>query len=288
MTMSERRRAFRSILAGGACVHPASVFDPISARIAEDLGFETAMFAGSIASLTVLGAPDLVVLTLTEFADQVRRITRAAPRLPLLVDADHGYGNALNVMRTVAGTGGRRRRRADHRGHRLLPRPYGDGRARLLPLEEGLGKIGRPSRRARTRRLSMVGRTGALQAGGLDDAVPRARAYAAAGVDALFFTGVKTLDQVRALRAPTGTPIILGGIEGGHHRAALAGAGVRDRPAGAPPFLAAVRAVHETLAALRGGVSAKSLANQPSGALMKQVTRDGEYAAWVRAFLGGA
>jgi len=58
------------------------------------------MFAGSIASFTVLGAPDLVILTLTEFADQIRRITRAGT-IPLLVDADHGYGNALSVMRTV-------------------------------------------------------------------------------------------------------------------------------------------------------------------------------------------
>ena len=68
------------------------------------------MFAGSVASLAVLGAPDLIVLTLSEFADQAYRIGRAA-ELPLLVDADHGYGNALNVMRTVeeletAGVGG--------------------------------------------------------------------------------------------------------------------------------------------------------------------------------------
>ena len=58
------------------------------------------MFAGSIASFTVLGAPDIVVLTLTEFAQQAYRINRAG-KLPLLVDADHGYGNALNVKRTV-------------------------------------------------------------------------------------------------------------------------------------------------------------------------------------------
>jgi carboxyvinyl-carboxyphosphonate phosphorylmutase len=58
------------------------------------------MLAGSVASLAVLGAPDLVLLTLTEFAEQARRITRAID-LPLIVDADHGYGNALNVMRTV-------------------------------------------------------------------------------------------------------------------------------------------------------------------------------------------
>src|ERR1700726_296466 len=77
MHWTERRQKFRAILKGPRCGHPGSVFDPISARIAEQLGFEIGMFAGSIASFTVLGAPDLVVLTLTEFAEQIRRITRA-------------------------------------------------------------------------------------------------------------------------------------------------------------------------------------------------------------------
>src|SRR3974377_1954655 len=100
MSFSERRQRFRAVLAGNACVHPGSVYDPISARIAEDLGFEIGMFAGSTASLTVLGAPNLIVLTLSEFAGQAYRINRAGG-LPLMVDADHGYGNALNVKRTV-------------------------------------------------------------------------------------------------------------------------------------------------------------------------------------------
>ena len=73
---------------------------PELARIAEDLGFETGMFAGSVASLTVLGAPDHIVITMTEFAEQCRRICRAGV-LPLMVDADHCYGNPLNVYRTV-------------------------------------------------------------------------------------------------------------------------------------------------------------------------------------------
>jgi 2-methylisocitrate lyase-like PEP mutase family enzyme len=100
MNWTDRRRRFRAILSGNRCVHPGSVFDPISARIAEDLGFEVGMFAGSTASLTVLGAPDLIVLTLSEFAGQAYRINRAG-NLPLMVDADHGYGNALNAKRTV-------------------------------------------------------------------------------------------------------------------------------------------------------------------------------------------
>ena len=78
MRFKRRREKFRAILEGNVCVHPASVFDPISARIAEDLGFEAGMFAGSVASLTVLGAPDHIVLTLPEFAPQCPRIPRAA------------------------------------------------------------------------------------------------------------------------------------------------------------------------------------------------------------------
>src|SRR5439155_6961606 len=100
MLLSERRKRYRQVLEGNVCVHPASVFDAMSARMAQSLGFEVGMFAGSIGSGTVLGAPDLVVLTLTEFADQIHRIARGSD-LPLMVDADHGYGNALNVMRTV-------------------------------------------------------------------------------------------------------------------------------------------------------------------------------------------
>ena len=119
----QRRERLRSVLSGNKCIYPGSVFDPLSARIAEKLGFEAGMFAGSVASMTVLGAPDLIVLTLSEFAQQAYRICRAAS-LPLLCDADHGYGNALNVMRTVeeletAGVAGLSIEDTD------LPSPYG-------------------------------------------------------------------------------------------------------------------------------------------------------------------
>src|SRR4030081_67549 len=132
-----RRERLRAIIAGGRCIHPGSVHDPISARIAEDLGFEAGMFAGSVASLTVLGAPDIVVLTLTEFAQQAYRINRAG-KLPLLVDADHGYGNALNVKRTVeeletAGVA------ALTIEDTALPKPFGERAIRLIPVEEGIG-----------------------------------------------------------------------------------------------------------------------------------------------------
>src|SRR5215468_10479344 len=157
MNWTPRRERFRALLAGSRCVHPGSVFDPISARIAEDLGFEIGMFAGSIASLTVLGAPDLIVLTLSEFAQQALRINRAG-NLPLLVDADHGYGNALNVKRTVeeletAGVA------ALTIEDTLLPRPFGDGKTQLIPIAEGVGKMKAALAGRQDPLLTVAGRT---------------------------------------------------------------------------------------------------------------------------------
>ena len=78
MDLRPRRKRFRTLLEGDRCVYSASIFDPISARIAANLEFEVGMFAGSVASMTVTGAPDLMGLTLTEFAQQIYRISRAA------------------------------------------------------------------------------------------------------------------------------------------------------------------------------------------------------------------
>lgn len=100
MNAQDKRKSLAALLAGKRCVYAGSVFDPLSARIADEVGFEVGVLGGSVASFAVLGAPDLMLLTLTELAEQVRRICRAS-ELPVIVDADHGFGNALNVMRTV-------------------------------------------------------------------------------------------------------------------------------------------------------------------------------------------
>ncbi len=134
-----RREALRAILAGNTCIRPGSVYDATSIRIAEDLGFELGMFGGSVASLAVLGDPDIALITLTELAEQMRRMSRAAS-LPVLVDADHGYGNALNVRRTVqeleaAGAAGLTIEDT------LLPQAYGEAKTQLITLSEGVGKM---------------------------------------------------------------------------------------------------------------------------------------------------
>ena len=195
---SERRKRFRGIVSGDACIHPGSVHDPISARIAAELGFEVGMFAGSTASLTVLGSPDLITLTLTEFAQQALRINRAA-ELPLLCDADHGYGNALSVMRTVeeletAGVAGLSIEDT------LLPQAFGSGDAQqILSLEEGVGKMQAALAGRRDPDLVIAGRTSAIQITGIEDTIRRAKAYEAVGVDAIFLVGVKTRKELETI-----------------------------------------------------------------------------------------
>lgn len=288
MRWTERRERFRALLEGTACIHPASVFDPVSARIAEDLGFELGMFAGSIASLAVLGAPNQTLITLSEFAEQAHRICRAGG-LPLLVDADHGYGNALNVMRTVEEleTAGIAALTIEDTA---LPQAFGAGAtAKLISVEEGVGKMQAALAARRDPRLAVVGRTSAVAVSGLDDALARARAYAAAGVDALFFTGVRTRAQLEALAAGCKVPIVLGGVGADlNDREYLGAQGVRISLQGHQPFMAAVAAVRETMKALREGTPPAKLTNIASAQLMQQVGRDGDYARWSESFLGGS
>ena len=285
MDWTRRRERFRAILEGDTCVHPGSVFDPISARIAEDLGFEVGMFAGSVASMTVLGAPDLIVLTLSEFAGQAYRINRAGG-LPLLVDADHGYGNALNVKRTVeeletAGVAALSIEDTD------LPQPFGTvGRTRLLSIEEGVGKMRAALAGRQDPRLVIAGRTSAPAVTGIDDAIARARAYEATGVDAIFMVGIRTREDVAAVAGEVRLPLILGGVNPElSDRGWLAEHGVRVALQGHQPFAAAVNAVHETLKALREGTPPGDLPGVAPQDLMRRITRDADYRRSMEDFL---
>ncbi len=279
-----RREKFHSVLSASKCVYPGSVFDPISARIAEELGFEVGMFAGSVASMTVLGAPDLIVLTLTEFAEQAHRICRAG-NLPLLCDADHGYGNALNVMRTVeeletAGVAGLSIEDTD------LPTPFGGGKPRLLSIEEGVGKMRAALAARRDPGLAIAGRTSAPSMTSIADTIERARAYAAAGVDAIFLVGVKTRADLDAIAAQVKLPLILGGAgKEIMDRDLLAQRGVRICLQGHQPFAAAVRAVHDTLRALREGTPPEKIDTAASDEVMKRLTRNDDYARWMKDWL---
>jgi oxaloacetate decarboxylase len=285
MNWTDRRERFRTLLSGARCIHPASVFDPLSARIAEDLGFEAGMFAGSVASLTVLGAPDIVLLTLSEFAQQGYRICRAG-NLPLMVDADHGYGNALNVQRTVEEleTAGIAALTIEDTA---LPQPYGVKGQTLLSQEEGLGKMRAALAARQDANLVIVGRTSAASITGLDDAIERARAYEAAGGDALFFTGVQSREQLDAISRATKVPLMLGNAPAEMGDADfLATKRVRVALRGHQPIMAAVQAVYDTMKALKEGTPPSGLKGLPSAALMDRVTRAGDYSTRQKEFLG--
>ncbi|WP_213741927.1 isocitrate lyase/PEP mutase family protein [Bradyrhizobium sp. dw_411] len=285
MTFQKRREALRSTLSGAVCIRPGSVYDAISIRIAEDIGFEVGMFGGSVASLAVLGDPDIALITLTELAEQMRRMSRAAA-LPVLVDADHGYGNAMNVRRTVqeletAGAAGLTIEDT------LLPQAYGQAKPQLISLEEGVGKMkgaldgrGDPS-------LVIVARTGAASITSLEDTIVRAKAYEATGVDALFFTGIKAKSELEAIAAATTLPIVLGGApEAMNDPDYLRGLRVRIALQGHAPIAAATQAVYETLKALREGLPPKELKGLASSELTNKVTREAEVKARLAQLLG--
>jgi carboxyvinyl-carboxyphosphonate phosphorylmutase len=272
MTFRTRREALRAILSGSQCLRPGSVYDAISVRIAEDVGFEVGMFGGSAASLAVLGDPDIALITLSELAEQMRRMSRAAA-LPVLVDADHGYGNAMNVRRTVqelemAGAAGLTIEDT------LLPSAFGEAKPQLISHNEGIGKVKAALDARRDSALVIVGRTGAASITSVDDAIVRARAYEALGVDALMFTGVKTRADLEAIAAATMLPIVLGGpTEEMADWDYLVNQRVRIAVQGHAPIAAATQAVFAALKAIREGASPKDLPGLASSDLMDWVTR---------------
>ena len=278
MRFDNRRKKFRSILNGDRCIYPGSVFDPISSRIAEDIGFEVGMFAGSIASFAVLGAPDVIVLTLSEFAQQAQRINRSS-ELPLMVDADHGYGNALNVKRTVeelemAGVSGMSIEDTE------LPQPFGSvGHTKLLSISEGVGKMKAALDGRQDPNLVIAGRTSAPGVTNIEDALERAMAYEKVGVDAIFLVGVKTKEQLEKISNVISIPIIIGG--GGSSDMMdldyLSAKNVRICLQGHQPFSAAVKAIYDTMKALREGTPPDELQGIASAELMGKVTNKNDY-----------
>jgi oxaloacetate decarboxylase len=289
MAFRERREKLRAILKGSACVRPGSVYDATSIRIAQDLGFELGMFGGSVASLAVLGDPDITLITLTELCEQMRRMSRAAA-LPVIVDADHGYGNALNVRRTVqeletAGAAGLTIEDT------LLPQAFGVAEPQLISLEEGVGKMRAALDGRSDPSLVIFGRTGTRgggpKASGFAECIERAKAYEAVGVDALFFTGLTTREEVEAIAAVTRLPLVLGNTQVElDDPAFLISQRVKIALQGHAPFAAATQAVYETLKALREGTPPKNLKGLAPSDLTARLTRAADAKTRNAEFLG--
>jgi oxaloacetate decarboxylase len=282
---SKQREQLRAVLAGTECLSPATVYDALSARVAEAVGFEIGILSGSVTSNTTLAAPDLTLQTLTEFADQVRRIMRAA-KLSLLVDADHGYGNALNVMRTV--------QELEHAGvsaltieDTVLPARFGqpEDALEVVSIVEMVGKLRAALHAREDPSLVIAARTAALKAEDTERTVVRAKAYAATGVDALFITGLRTLAEFEAVRAAIQLPIIIGTAPA-VRREDLAARGVRILLQGHLPVAAAVKALHDTYTHLyNGGAPADLKSRIASPQEIERLVNGESYQKWQRDYL---
>jgi carboxyvinyl-carboxyphosphonate phosphorylmutase len=203
-----------------------------------------------------------------------------------VVDADHGYGNALNVKRTVeeletAGLAGLTIEDT------VLPQSFGTTKGEeLISLEEGVGKMKAALAGRQDPSLVIIARTSALRTEGVDGTVQRAMAYERAGVDALWLAGGITREGVSGVHAAVRLPLLMGGGGGDLTDDFLTANGVRVAHQGHLPFASAVKGVYDTLKALRDGVAPTELReNVASTELMGQLTRRADYDRWNAEYL---
>lgn len=286
MRMAKAAEQLRKLLAERRGVRTASVSNPISAKLAASIGYEVAMLAGSVAAVEVLGAPDIVLLSATELADQTRRITRACD-IPIIVDADHGYGNALNVMRTVEeleGTGAAGLTIEDT----ALPAQFGQPSRRpaLISLEEGLGKL-RAALRARSAAgIVVCARTSAAQIAGTDEAIRRVQAYEKDGPDAIFLSGIADAEQLGAILNAVSIPVILGAAGPDLcQQKLLQDMGVSLYLLGHSPTVAAVQAMKQSYIALTQDGRDAAMKGIASDETMKELLDVAKYRAWAEEFM---
>jgi len=209
MTLRQRLAESRALLAPG-------VYDALSALLAEQAGFEALYLSGASIAYTRLGRPDIGLTTFSEVEDTLARITERVS-IPLIVDADTGFGNALNVQRSVRGferAGAAMIQLEDQ----TFPKRCGhlDGKA-LVPLAEMQGKL-RAALDARASAETLIlARTDALAVEGFDRALDRAEAYLACGVDALFIEALRTPQQMDAACRSFAqrVPLLANMVEGG-------------------------------------------------------------------------
>ena len=208
MRLRERFAAGEMVLAPGC-------FDALGARLVQEAGFPAAYMTGFGSAAALLGRPDVGLLTMPEMVDNARRIAQAVT-IPVIADADTGYGNALNVIRTVHEYERRRRGRHPHRGSgdaqevRAHGGQAGDRRRRDGRKSRGRG---RGPRRAE---LLIIARTDARAVEGLDAALDRARRYAAAGADVLFVEAPQSEAEIEAVAAAfPDLPLLFNYAEGG-------------------------------------------------------------------------
>ena len=213
MTNLSTRQQFRTLLQPGAAVVLPGVSNALAARVVADLGFPAAYVTGAGIANTYLGIPDNGLVTLSELVDHVAAIREVFPG-PLMVDADTGFGNAMNMVRTVkllerAGAD------AIQIEDQVFPKRCGhfDGKE-VIPAAEMVAKVKAAADARSDRDLIIVARTDAIAVDGFDAAIDRAHAYREAGADVGFVEAPKTADEIAAigkLAWPQLVNIVLGG-----------------------------------------------------------------------------
>ena len=208
--MNEQRSRLRDLLAGPEMIVAPFVFDCLQAKLAAAAGFDAVYMTG-FGTAAARGYPDLGLLTMSEMAANARAISQSV-NVPVICDADTGYGNPLNVWRTVreyedAGAA------ALHIEDQVFPKRCGFlAGKQVIPMESMLPKVRAACDARRDPNLVIIARTDALAVNGWDDVERRARAYRASGADLIFVDGIKTLDDLNLYAEKLGDlPLIYNG-----------------------------------------------------------------------------
>lgn len=284
--MSQARERFRYVLSRPMCTVAANIFDPLSARIASMLDYEVCFLSGSVGKVANLGVPDIVLYNLSDAVDHCRRITRMAD-VSLMVDGEDGFGNAVNVGRTIkeleaAGVA------AIEIEDTIAPVRFQAEEAGLYSTAEQVGKL-EAAVAARTDLTTViVARTAALAYCTLDEALARIRAYAQTGVEAIRLVSLRTRAQLEAVHQVTSLPltVLSPPADMMHDRAYLTAQGVRILMLGNPAFAIAVKALYDCFKHLQDGGALEALdAQQASPELLRAVNRTDEFLQWQQRYV---
>jgi carboxyvinyl-carboxyphosphonate phosphorylmutase len=264
----------------------ANIFDPLSARIAHMLDYDVCFLSGSVGKVANLGVPDIVLYNMSDAVDHCRRITRMAD-VSLMVDGEDGFGNAVNVMRTVkeleaAGVA------AIEIEDTIAPGRFNTADPGLYSTAEHVGKL-EAALAARTDPTTViVARTAALAYYPLDQALDRIWAYAQTGVEAIRLVGLRTPEQLEAVHQATALPLTVLSPPPAlmHDRAFLATNGVRILMLGNPAFAIAIKALYDCFKHLKDGGTLEDLADkQASPDLLRAMNRTEEFLQWQQRYL---
>ena len=205
---------FRDRIAEERIIVAPGCYDALSARLVEQAGFEAVYMTGYGVSATLIGQPDVGLVTMTEMVSRAGHLASAVG-IPVIADADTGYGSAINVMRTVreyirAGVA------AIHLEDQVFPKKCGHTRGKqVIPKEEMVGKLLAAVDSRGNSDLVIIARTDANAVHGLDDAMDRARAYIEAGADMIFVEAPKSVEEMRRIHEELRSPLVANMVEKG-------------------------------------------------------------------------